>query len=116
MENWIHQWMPLELKNGLLLVLSLLPVTFLGRVLWHRQMVMTGRRDRFWSKDLLWEVPTALLCAVLAGGAASWLNADPSLTHAIAGVVGWLGPRGLEYYLARLAAKYTTGKSKKENC
>ena len=81
-------------------IAALLPAALLMRLLWHRRLVRLGRR-RFWSAELLWELPTAVACAVLAGGAAEYLNLPPLATHGLVGAIAWLGPRGLEVALAR---------------
>lgn len=89
-----------DLPAVLASIVALLPMALLMRLLWHRRLVRLGRR-RFWSAELLWELPTAIACAVLAGGAGEWLNLPPLATHGLAGAIGWLGPRGLEVAVAR---------------
>ena len=77
----------------------------LSRLLWHHRLVRRGQR-RFWSWELVWEIPTAGLCAIVGGGLASYLGLDSLATHAVVGVVGWLGPRGLEVIVTRLAERF----------
>lgn len=90
-------------------ILALLPPALLARLLWHWRQVTLGRR-RFWSWALLWELPTAVLCAIAAGGITEYLNLAPLGTQAVAGAAGWLGPRGLEVLLSRLLERYTPKK------
>ncbi|NFV79985.1 phage holin family protein [Magnetospirillum aberrantis] len=89
-------------------VLALLPAPLLARLLYHRRLVRLGKR-RMWSWELAWEPPTAALCAILAGGLGEWLSLPPLATHALAGVVGWLGPRGLEVVATRYFGAEPTG-------
>ena len=77
---------------------GLFPVAALARLLWHRHEVSAGRR-RFWSPALAWELPTAMLSAVMAGGVAQVLGLDGVASQAVVGAVAWLGPRGLEHLL-----------------
>ena len=101
-----------EMQQVVFALAGLLPTAMLARFLWHHRLVRMGQR-RFWSRDLVWEVPTAGLCAVLGGGLASYLGLDPMASHAVVGVVGWLGPRGIEVVLARLVERYVPQKQKK---
>lgn len=89
------QWVSLGIA-----ILALLPAPLIARMLYHQRLVRLGKR-RMWSWELAWEIPTAALCAVLAGGLAQYLELPLLATHAMAGVVGWLGPRGLEVVAAR---------------
>ena len=59
-----------------------------------------GRR-RFWSVDLLWELPTAVFCAIGGGAASQFLGLDGIVSWGVVGAVSWLGPRGMEVMLAR---------------
>ena len=96
-----------EVQQVVLALAGLFPTALLARFLWHRRLVNMGHR-RFWSRELIWEVPTAGLCAVMGGGLASYLALDPMASHALVGVVGWLGPRGIEVVLARLVERYVS--------
>jgi hypothetical protein len=89
---------------------ALLPAPLLARLLYHRRQVRLGRR-RMWSWELAWELPTAALCAIIGGGLGEYLGLMPLATHALAGVVGWLGPRGLEVAVARYLGTEPTGES-----
>lgn len=89
----------------------------LARVLWHHRLVRLGQR-RFWSRDLLWEVPTAIFSAIVGSGVAAmvvpWLpesvQTDPerlyTVGNCIVGISAWLGPRGTEVLLGRIINKY----------
>lgn len=89
----------------------------LARVLWHHRLVRLGQR-RFWSRDLLWEVPTAVFSAIVGSGLAEILmphiagaiHDDPArlytIGNCIVGVSAWLGPRGTEVLLGRVVNKY----------
>ena len=100
---------PPEVQQAIIGAVGLLPTALLARFLWHHRLVRRGQR-RFWSRDLLWEVPTAGLCAIVGGGIASSFGLDPMASHAVVGVVGWLGPRGIEALLARLVTRYSGPK------
>lgn len=97
--------------GGVLLTASL------ARVLWHHRLVHLGKR-RFWSRELLWEFPTAVFSAVIGSGLATLaipflpdaLQSDPerlyTIGNCIVGICAWLGPRGIEVLLARVLGRY----------
>ena len=91
--------LPDDIRQSLIGLAGLLPTALLARLLWHRHEARAGRR-RFWSPALLWELPTAILCAVMAGGVAEGLGLTGVAAQAVTGAVAWLGPRGLEHLLA----------------
>lgn len=97
-----------------LAVLALLPAPMLARLLYHRRLVRLGKR-RMWSWELAWEVPTAALCAILAGGISEYMSLPWMAGHALAGVVGWLGPRGLEVVATRYFGTDPTGEPRNSN-
>lgn len=97
-----------QINTVVMAALALLPAPLLARLLYHRRLVRLGKR-RMWSWELAWEVPTAALCAVLAGGAGEYFALQPLATHALAGVVGWLGPRGMEVLVTRYLGTEPTG-------
>lgn len=96
---------------------GMLPVAGLARLLYHYRLVRVGRR-KFWSRELLWEIPTALLSAIMGIGVASAalgflpdsVGADPvrafNVTHCIVGFCAWLGPRGIEVALSQLVRRH----------
>lgn len=86
------------IRDAVIGIALVLPSALIGRLLWHRRMARIGKR-RFWSRDLLWELPMAVFCAVLGGGAAELLAVSGMAEHAVVGAVAWLGPRGLEAVL-----------------
>lgn len=116
--------MPPEIKGQLDIMRSflaglagLVPTAFIARVLWHHRLVKLGHR-RFWSWDLLWELPTAALSAVVGSGVAAWavewfgisdVGRAFVIANAIVGVCAWMGPRGLEALLCRLLERFGSG-------
>ena len=105
--------LPTEFQNFLAGLAGLLPTAFLSRILLHNKMVKTGHR-RFWSKELLWEGPTAVFCAIVGGGIAAYLNFQGMTAHAVVGAIGWLGPRGMEAMLARYVDRKFPSKTPKD--
>ena len=99
---------PDDLRQLVAGILGMFPTAFLARFLLHHQLVRAGHR-RFWSRELLWELPMAVLCAIVGGGAAAILEVEGMAAHAVVGAVAWLGPRGLEVMLTRWAARYSPG-------
>jgi hypothetical protein len=90
----------------------LLAFSLMVRLLWHHRLVRVGQR-RFWSWDLLWELPMAVLCCAVGVGLASYLDLVGSQQIACIGVCSWLGPRGGEVLLDKLLVRYApkgTGK------
>jgi hypothetical protein len=98
-----------QLNGALFAALALIPAALLARLLYHQRLVRLGKR-RMWSWELAWEVPTAALCAVMAGGIGEYFSLAPLTTHALAGVLGWLGPRGMEVVIARYLGGAPTGE------
>ena len=97
--------LPPEMKQVMSGIAGLAPAALLARLLWHWRWVQLGHR-RFWSRELFWEVPTAIFMGVLAGGLVSYFELGAPEGFAIAGVCGWLGPRGMEVLLTRLVDRY----------
>jgi len=85
--------------GGLITGLSLLISAYVGRLTWHTREVRSGRR-RFWSIDLALDLPTAAGMALLGYGASEYLDLTPGVSHALTGVLGYLGPRGTEILVA----------------
>ena len=89
-------WMRAMFGGGV----TTLVVAGLARLLWHGQEAKAGRRA--WIGSHLWmEIPTAIVMALVAEAAASWLELSPSATTGIIAVVSYLGPRGLRDVLDR---------------
>ncbi len=105
--------LPPEVQQAIIGILGLMPTAMLARFLWHRRLVTLGRR-KFWSIDLLWEIPTAMLSAVVGGGLASWWGMDSMASNAVVGVTAWLGPRGVEVMLGNIARRYFGREAKEE--
>ncbi|MDO8608862.1 MAG: phage holin family protein [Phaeospirillum sp.] len=95
-----------EVKTLVSGLAGLIPTAMLARFLWHHRLVRLGQR-RFWSRDLLWECPTAAFSAVLGGGVAAHFALGLMEAHAVVGICAWLGPRGLEVALSRFVARCT---------
>jgi hypothetical protein len=110
-ENSMFDKLPPEVQQAMMGAGGLLPTALLARLLYHQHLVRKGER-KFWSIELVWEAPTAIFCAVVGGGLASYFHLDPMATHAVIGVTGWLGPRGVEVFLARCADRYLPKKEK----
>ena len=94
-----------EMKQAITGIAGLVPAALLARLLWHWRLVQLGHR-RFWSRELFWEVPTAVLMGLMAGGLVSYFELGAPEGFAIAGVCGWLGPRGMEVLLIRLVERH----------
>jgi len=96
---------PQEIQGLITGLVGLVPTAALARFLYHHRLVRLGHR-RFWSIDLVWEMPTAAFSAVIGGGLASYFALGLPETHAVVGACAWLGPRGMEVVLARVVEKY----------
>ncbi|WP_133125852.1 phage holin family protein [Thalassospira marina] len=105
---------PHEIETGWLSALKMwgliLTFSLYGRLLYHRYLVSKGYR-KFWSWDLLWEVLTAGFCAVMSAGVADYLKLETFTACAVASILGWLGPRGLQVLIADFR---NTSKNSKE--
>ncbi len=74
-----------------------------GVLMRHSQLVQRGER-RFLSPYLLLELPTVAGMGIVGGGVGTYLELAPSVTWAVAAVLGWLGPQALAL-VVRGAAK-----------
>lgn len=99
----IEQLSP-EIKQILTGIAGVLPTAALGRALAHHQLVRLGHR-KFFSRDLLWELPTVAFCGIVGGGLAAYLELPPMAVHAVVAVTAYMGPRGIEVLLTRWVEK-----------
>ena len=83
---------------------GLIITAIIGRSLAYHHLVRLGHR-KFWSAELLWEVPTVIFCFVVGSGLAQWLELPPIGQHAIVAVASWLGPRGMEIIVSKWAER-----------
>lgn len=75
----------------------------LGRLVYHGSEVRAGRRPLFgW--HLVWEVPTAVVMALVAESVASYLGLSPQVTTGVVAVLAYLGPRGARDVVERVIA------------
>lgn len=85
-------------------VLALIGLTLtagLGRIVYIIGLVRRGER-RFWSWNLMWELPVAIFMGLIGLGLAEWLQvADRWQETAIIAACGYLGPRGFESWIER---------------
>ncbi|MCM8736606.1 phage holin family protein [Azospirillum sp. A1-3] len=75
-----------------------------GVLMRHSQLVQRGER-RFLSPFLLLEVPTVAGMGIVGGGVGSYLELAPSVTWAVAAVLGWLGPQALALLVRAVAQR-----------
>lgn len=89
----------------------LMAFALMVRLLWHQRLVRKGER-RFWSVDLLWEVPMAVLCAAFGSGIAEYMAWPMGgwMHLTCVGVSAWLGPRGGEVMIYRVIDRYFSDK------
>lgn len=80
-----------------------------GRLAWHTSQVRKGLR-KFWSVELIWEAPLALMMGIVALGIAEYFGLGVKGTGALASLCGWLGPRGMEALLMLFLSRRGGGK------
>lgn len=90
--------LPPEARHSIPALFGWIVTALLARVLWHRRQVVEGKR-KFWSWDLAWEGPTAVLMAVIGGGLAEYIGAPSFAAYGLVGLAGYLGPRGVQELL-----------------
>jgi hypothetical protein len=102
-------------------VTGLVPVAMLARLLQRHQEAQMDRR-KFWSTELWWEFPTAILSAIIGYGIALFLRqympisvaTSPDefnvVSNAIVGVCSWVGPKGMTAMIWRLVSAYSPKK------
>lgn len=114
---WIDwQLMPAAVKQTIWAGAATVGAAWLGRLAWHTQLVRLGQR-RFWSLELLWELVLATALGFVADGIADYFEVHGKASTALVIAVSYLGPRGVEQILAKLAARYVpvTPANGKEN-
>jgi predicted benzoate:H+ symporter BenE len=75
----------------------------LARLVYHGNEVRAGRRAVFgW--HLVWEVPTAVVMALVAESLATYMGLSPQVTTGVVAVLAYLGPRGAREIVERLVA------------
>jgi hypothetical protein len=80
----------------------------MGVLMRHSQLVQRGER-RFLSPVLLLELPTVAGMGIVGGGLGSYLELAPSVTWAVAAVLGWLGPQALALLVGAFAKRFGIG-------
>lgn len=81
-----------------------------GRLLYHTRLVQLGQR-RFWSVQLLWELPVALGMGFVADGMAAWLELTGRPAVALIVSVSYLGPRLIEgLFAVALSGRVNNGR------
>ena len=103
----MSDWIPAPLRDaaasaGLTIVLA-----WLGRMMWHVRQVQLGDRP-FFGRELWLELPMAVCIAFVADGVAEYfgLHGKPAMAAVI--IIAYLGPRGIEAWLCRLARRIDT--------
>lgn len=84
----------------------------IGRLLFHTNQVRIGRRKKFFSLQLVWELGVALFMGVIAKGLATHLNLSGDVEAAFIATLGYAGPQIVDRVLDIIAP--TLGKAKKE--
>ena len=100
----IWQWFKSMLDAGALALFA----AGAGRFAWHLHKVKSGER-RMLGVGLALEIIVALLMAIVAVGVGEWAGLGPKATAALAGVFGWLGPKGLEAYAIAVVERQKGG-------
>ncbi|MDE4098888.1 phage holin family protein [Phaeobacter gallaeciensis] len=72
----------------------------IGRLMWHSGEVRKGQR-RFFSRELLWEIPVVFGMAFIGEAIASYLGANATVGTGIVALAAYYGPRGAEVLLAK---------------
>lgn len=78
--------------------------SLMGRLMWIGGQVRAGRR-RFWTKELLWELPIVFGMAFIGEGVSSWMAFSPPTSTATIAALAYLGPRGAEVLFFKIFAK-----------
>ena len=99
------QTMPVAIKQTVWGSIATITAAWLGRACWHVRLVQLGQR-KFWSIELLWELVLATALGLVADGIADYLDLRGKVATALVIIVAYLGPRGVEQIIAKLAARY----------
>lgn len=76
----------------------------LGRLIYHSGQVQMGKR-KFWSKELMLELPVALGMGFIAHGVCKYFGLVPDVETAAAILAGYLGPRGIDVIVTKYIGK-----------
>jgi len=76
----------------------------LGRIMWHIGEVRKQNR-KFFSIELLWEIPIALGMGFFGEAAANWMGANDHVQIGVIIMLSYLGPRGVEAFFTRWLSK-----------
>lgn len=77
---------------------------FTGRAMYHAGEVRAKRRP-IWSRDLIWELPTAIGMALIGNAAAKYMLWSDEIGVGVIAVLSYLGPRGAGAMLERWITK-----------
>lgn len=69
-----------------------------GRLMWHVGEVRKGGR-KFFSKELLWEIPIAIGMGLVGAGFAEYMQFSGNVETGLVAGLSYLGPRGIEALL-----------------
>lgn len=78
----------------------------LGRLVYHGHEVRAGRRPLF-GRHLVWEVPTAVVMALVAEALSDYVGLGQEVTTGVVAVLAYLGPRGARELIERLVVSKT---------
>lgn len=77
---------------------------FTGRAMYHAGEVRAKRRP-IWSRDLIWELPTAIGMALIGNAVSEYMGLSDEVGVGVIAVLSYLGPRGAGAMLERWIAK-----------
>lgn len=81
-----------------------------GRLLFHTNQVRIGRRKKFFSPQLIWEIGVALCMGVIAKGIASHLNLSGDIEASFIASLGYAGPQVVDRILDKFAPDLSNKK------
>lgn len=90
-EQSISGWLIKMFGGGITAMIS----ATAGRMMYHVGQVRKGER-KFFSKELLWEVPLSVGMAIIGEGFAEWLGLTGTAATGLIGALAYMGPRGIE--------------------
>lgn len=102
----MQEWLPPAIREMLGSVGAVVGFSVMGRMMHHVLEVQAGRR-RFWSLDLIWEIPIAIALGFIGDGFGAWLELPQKPALALIVVMSYLGPR----FITSTVISYTKARA-----
>lgn len=94
------------------LATSALVAAVVGRLAYHTRMVQQGER-KFWSREMLLEIPIVVFTYVLGIGVADYFGFRGTTAGAVVAVISYFGPGAIQWAAETYLSALSKGVSRK---